>query len=614
MSVARPADWTFRYHVRLRPWETPDSFAARVAHTNGFGSPKSFLRLMAIRRDELYHGKQDAIERLARHAGVRAEALGKYAARPLSVRAMSFANSHWHDKAVSRSHRFCPMCVAEDLDKGQERAQEAVYVRAFWNLTFMGRCAIHGCDLRDMERVMSEDLGTYVRINSHLVPEWASQAHARPPNAFDAYLARRMEEGPAGIWLLDGLELGEALLTCETVGLELDKTAPITQLSLPERDAVRDRGFLAIKDGADGLREYFDKFIPARRDNNCGATQAFAGIYRFAQGRLDKPEYAEFIDTVGDYGARNFPLAAGDMFLRKVPRRYVHSVKTAGWAYALEPNLVRKIVTKIGLIGQGDKRMSDSATVFSADAADPHLKAASDTVTVDQAAKILGVDAWKVYEIGCVFAITPGNSLKHAKPGKAFSEKKINELVDALHKRVNPNLPKEGLVGLMDCEAATLVPFQEVLRLLNYRKLYRVSRNPAVPGLPGLLLSPAEILEVMAPVLRTDYASLALGTSHEMSKLLITSGLLKTTVGFNSGQRLYERFPTPEQLIEFRSEYASLVEIAVVNGNSASHQAMLVAALGLEAVCAVSDVVAFYRRDEIVAAMGRGQLRDVRAA
>ena len=133
------------------------------------------------------------------------------------------------DMRVGSHHRYCPKCVAADLQRSGGREQTRPYVRAAWMTRAAEACVEHGCIILEAatDEKAQGDFSRYVVNNLERLRDEAVTV----PSAASVEVARYVENrihGKSSNAFLDEFEAYVAVDLCRNIGHFAIQHEPLT--------------------------------------------------------------------------------------------------------------------------------------------------------------------------------------------------------------------------------------------------------------------------------------------------------------------------------------------------------------------------------------------------
>ncbi len=384
---------TLRVTLDYHPDETRLSLVSRLSLANSYRSMHSFLSLNGTSALPFEHGEPKAVQRLSNWSGVPVELLSAYDINS------SGAGSNWRlgpalmsrDMRIGATHRYCPKCIAADLQQGSGRPETRPYVRAAWMTRAVEACVEHGCIIVEVavDKNVHGDFARYVADNFECLEK---EADAVPMAAsFDVaqYVGNRIM-GEASNSFLDQFEAYIAVDLCRNVGHF------VIQHGLNENASAQTGGLSAVDQGykiASRGPQYIETVIAdvvARQRPLAIEMHGFFGkLRRWLLRNQAKDEFASVIELFQGIVERNLPIGSDENFILPTRQRHLHSVRSASIEYGMLEDRVYQLSLEAGLTEQTELT---SGRIY-VDARKIHgvLSSALDTVTAPEIASELGI-------------------------------------------------------------------------------------------------------------------------------------------------------------------------------------------------------------------------------
>lgn len=251
--------------VSLKPIETANSFASRLAKANGAPSARDFCTDMALSWRDINRGDPDAIAVLADFGGVPRKPLQQYSLRQVRLGSYQLGSVDLSVRGVNRTKlKVCPLCILEDEQLGGPCGPAQ---RATWQIDYIRTCPQHLCMLAPLpKRGYPVERYDFVNQISMASEDLANIEVERieKKSALENYLVNRLEGGRQFEWL-DGQSFNAAAKVCERVGAGLlGRGRHVRKLTSADWVISAEAGFHALKDGAKSLEPALLKYLDQR--------------------------------------------------------------------------------------------------------------------------------------------------------------------------------------------------------------------------------------------------------------------------------------------------------------------------------------------------------------
>lgn len=590
--------------VPLGDGETATSFASRLAERNGSRYVQDFVQDMGLTWRAIIAGEADTLAELAALGGVDSARLVGHAIRVHDEYRRRIGQEIVPRRILRhiRQH-VCPLCVAETgmLVSGGPFT---------WQLEPLRCCLEHGIALvalREVEPPRSlYDLAGRVHDDRVLLREARQKPQKVTIGCFDRYVADRLRYGPRGDSWLDGARLDVLWRVCETFGIVLmyGPVARINHLAPMQLVVAATAGFDAI--GATKMD--FEAALRSVHRHSKGERGGFYSEFRPLARWLDKldgaPGFADIVETVRDFAEETYPAEpGGSIFGRPCRRLRVHSVSSAARAYGTNTTRMQRLVEAIAATpGHLGLPAPMRHLWFDAQAWDPFLRRYSRALNIKAAAAILGLH-WDMFtqliEAGWIDPVASFPGLVDR-----YDPHDLQIILDGLFRRSRPLQSIDADMSPIlracpkcSCDALT------ILGLVRDDRLTFVGRLPDIHGIPGLVIRPHEVRELMAnPKVRgyihNDLRHL-LGANSSTISLLMRTGLIGYEMGQNPRTNRPMRVVTQEALDAFLAEFVTLSQIAQRKGALPKHAADMLARRDVHPIDMPLRCSKVYRRADV---------------
>ncbi|NKJ03727.1 MULTISPECIES: TniQ family protein [unclassified Rhizobium] len=367
---------------------------SRLAHANGYSSVRRFVEAAGIRTTDLAAGEEIAIERLAKWSGVEPERLSKFAQRTLGRSLRWKLGEAMFDKEsrVGHRYRYCPSCVAHDIETGVGRPGALTYTRAAWMTRSIRTCVIHSEPIVEApySKTFGRDFSRYVSENATEICGHANCATTTStPSNLDVYLNDRIF-GIARQPYLDQFEAYVVVNLCVYLGQFVKKyRSALGEFSeAPWNLGDAEVGFFFAIQGETAIRHLMS--IVLRSSWLTGARKMpFGPLALWLRRNRDNSDCAAFVELFQNISERNLPLGPGELSVFRTRRRYLHTLLSASTEFGMSDERVLQLAETAGLVAHPLPRLNK--VLIDADKLNAVLKAATATLTSKQARERLGV-------------------------------------------------------------------------------------------------------------------------------------------------------------------------------------------------------------------------------
>lgn len=296
--------------------ETIVSFTSRLAAANRVGTLQ-FCQHMGLSYEALAAGDVVAISRLMKLAGRDLDA-GRYRSVVYRSRQLQEVGGEILRKPTFIQHgqRYCPLCVADDIENGRSPRISRAYARLSWSVGVIRTCLRHEVSLLRANYRRPYTIAEVTHILSDNVAriDLAKVLRPAPRTEFEEYVDGRLWGRFESRRWIDGLELHDAITMCERVGEAMvfgaeQITAGITEF---QRSEAVDVGYRLLGSG-DGVLEKFLGNL--HRDYWAGGSHLEKrGRYKKFCGRLGYDEADPVFGLIYAVAMEVAPVARSDRF------------------------------------------------------------------------------------------------------------------------------------------------------------------------------------------------------------------------------------------------------------------------------------------------------------
>lgn len=264
-----------RLAFRLVPGdgESPSDFASRLATLACRDSLWGFCKDFGLDHQGIVDGSEAAVRELASLADVDAETL----LRSAFLRIADDERYRYRGELLVRQNlsryrvRFCPACIAEDLDRHAFRKEARPFRRGEWAINVICTCNCHRLRLVNLPpekspRLCHDTSWAMARALPDL-SRFLAQAVSRDPSPFEGYVRRRLSGERTSGWL-DALPLYAALQLVRAIGeIEFRGTADLVDGVSDDFDWRSEAcGFEIFDRGEAGILDFLGRKRSVRRN------------------------------------------------------------------------------------------------------------------------------------------------------------------------------------------------------------------------------------------------------------------------------------------------------------------------------------------------------------
>lgn len=577
---------TLEYHHK----ETRKSLLSRLSKANSYRSLEAFLSLNGTSAPPFERGEPQAIKRLSEWSGVSAEQLSCYNIKS------SGAGSNWRlgpalmsrDMRIGPYHRYCPKCVAADLQSGRGREQTRPYVRAAWMTRAVEACVEHGCVVVEAaaDKKVQGDFARYVADNLERLREEAVTA----PSAASVEVSRYVENriyGKSSNEFLDQFEAYVAIDLCQNIGnFAIQHGLVESAATLVGGLSAVDYGFEIACHGPEHIEAVIAKVITWERPFAIEMQGFFGKLRRWLLRNKDKEEFAGVIELFQGIAERNLPIGSEETFVLPTRQRYLHSVRSASIEYGMFEDRVYQLALDAGLTEPTD--LSSGRIYLDAQRTHEILSVALATVTTPEIASELGIHIERVRQM------LDANLLRRvevAQDGTRVYSRVRRSDFEAFKNRLDaPMATSTEIEALVPIGRATQILFCTIVDIIELvingqlACLRRLSQDGIISGLGVSLAELQPLVEdlqksttgITLPIfdpadpecglMNTAQARQKLATATGTVTELLNLKFLKQVKGFNPRTRRAHDYICSKSVESFMENYISLAHLAEQRG------------------------------------------------
>jgi hypothetical protein len=594
--------------------ETPLSLASRLARAMGYPSVADLLGGGETNVTAVVQGNDHAMRVLSSWSGVPMAELQRFAV-PVSAetREWRLGDALFRkEMRVGDRFRFCPRCLADDLANGCDRPAARPYGRASWVTRAIVACTRHGDLLVEADAGEHvNDFSLFVAEGRHVIDQ-AVQAAEETDLIVDAYIERRIA-GTKTQSFIDRQEVHVLLVLWQFLGSFIHRHLPHYLISGRPASAVGVRavGFLIASGGIEKIRSVLLEAIEIHRPDAATIVRFFGPSIRRFRENANVSAYAEIIDLLQGL-VRHLPLGAGDLFIRRVDQRSLHSIRSAAAEYGVGQKRVRKLLEEKGVITRSN--LPNYSVYFTVEEAQLALSGAADNITTADVAAALGTTQDQVREMverGLLPVAERG--VKKSRPFYRVSRRDFQRFVDRLFGGV-PLLmdgEREGMITLWKASKTKGHTLVDVIEMIIERRLLHSKRVDNITNLGSLMVSPSEILPSWEKANTNDESIYAttfeakrlLGTAAVTFTALVERGILPIVMRTNPKSKRPQLLVLKTDIEAFLNENLSLRRLARGWGLNVVAMKRKLDLAGVKPMFEPSGLVArFYRRPDLIEA------------
>lgn len=469
--------------------------------------------------------------------------------------------------------RYCPCCIADDVENGVERFEARPYMRMHWQVSFVRSCQLHDVALQEGDDAGGDchDYAKLFAIERH--HSRSQNAAPQKHTAFERYIAERLQGHNRRAKWLDELPLYVAGRLCEWVGATIlcGKQFTVGDLGPAQWSDAAQRGFDILVCG----RESFIEFLKTLHDTfwdkrgHVGGRVLYGRLYERLAHESKDPAYDEIRKIMTETAIEHLPMGPGDEMFGPILTRKLHSIHSASKEMSFHPKTLRKLLESAGWIDEEAVDRTAERIVFDATTLEGFVNRMRDAINWTAGQSYLNAtrSVWNILSHGGF--IPPALASVEGKPGISpfYHKADLDEFLDRLRSGATAEHdPGAGRLAMLEAVKKANCKYGEIVQLLLDRKLEKASIDPARNGLEAIMVDVQEIRERTALAahggLSLVEAYKELAVSDAVLLALIEHGHLASEVAINPINRCPQRIVRPEEIERFESEYVSLFNYA----------------------------------------------------
>jgi hypothetical protein len=486
----------FHTCLPIGDFETPIGFASRIAYANAFGPLSLFCAALKFNATKIRLGESETIRRLAGHAQVDANTLGRFAFRSSPVGHRALFGAELVERTMIRrdAMRFCPHCVFTSIESSHERPAAAASMQAQWHLDFASCCELHEVKLSTADAQGGHDFGQYVDLH---LPDIAHARRSSPiekPTTAAKYFTARVLGTQRRVSALDTFSFTEAFEVVDALGrLETGMEKPAKETSEAERQTALQAGFEIADQGEDSIIRYFDARVErVRRDRRF----VYGDLVRVLKSHGDLSNLGGLRDRVRQHGIANLGLSSRAKFLGPVTERLSQSVAMAAGEHGVPRKKVFSELVKRGVIGPDTADKNPTDIVVPIGIISEIMSELSIRVDVETAAGILGVTRLQVHQLADEGLFRRLEHRRFAAP-TMIRRYQLIELLDRVRANLTVFLSTESLHHIELAAAVTACPASQIISLVADGKLPAMRETSGCERLLSLKVDPEQVVQAV---------------------------------------------------------------------------------------------------------------------
>lgn len=590
--------------------ETILSFVSRLATANGAFDVYDFCWHLGFHHQMLDAGDENAIAALIDLAGEHLQAT-KYR-RVVRDDMFFVVNGERLARGTFMRHRlrYCPQCLADDIDFGHGPRNARPYVRLSWCVRFLRICPKHDILLRtgDIREVGGSLDVSHMITDEISKPGYGNTGQSCKTTSFEHYIdARLWGRGPADRWI-DTLPLYVAGRLCECVGATIlfGKRYESTQISDAQWVRACEAGYQIVGGGQEAFEVYLrwmhDDFW--QKDAGALGRHLYGRLYDRLDHELGDPAYDPVRQVVYDVAMNDLPLGIGDELFGPITERRNHSILTASKEYGIDSRTLRERLRRSNVLTDEQASLPNSRIILRRETMERYAAAADSPMHWTEARIYLGASL-KVWNLVSNGGFVPTSAVEQNGIGPFYLEADLAALLERIFSMVTVEVEGHSdLKTLSDAAELAECKLHDAIALLMNGDLTIIGRDPSGSGIDSLRFDPDELRR---KTMVEDHGGLSMrvamsqmGVRFGTLRKLINLGYIEDWVALNPKTRHPQRIVRPLSVEAFEAEYVSLFRLAKERN---AHHLRVKADLETKGVIAAitnSDVgTTFFRRCDL---------------
>ncbi|MBB1499272.1 TniQ family protein [Paracoccus sp. MC1862] len=484
------------------PFETPVSFATRLAALHTGGRLVPFLHDIGVRSAALAAGDTEAVQRLCALAGIDSAPVLRNTARTVGRRRADLRGEEITAEFLSSPDTvFCPACLAQDDIKGGDNPGTR-RGRLAWTLRVVRTCPHHEIALVHLARNKWSDqfheLAERVPERGGALLALADNCERRSPSPLQTYVMQRLEgeEGPE--WL-DGQTLEQAVRATEMLGalIAFGAGANLTALDASGWDRAGRIGYACTAAGEAGIRDALQQVQAAFRGKaKPGRRKVFGRFYEWLSSTKGKKDPGDIKRILREHIFDTMEVAAGEEILgATLKERRLHSVRSLASEVNLNSRTLRNFLASRGLV-PADEALSEYH-VFDANAGRTIAASVCRSIHVISLPKALNCTRPQADQLLAERILTRvggGPGIAPGRTQRAADASHVADFLVALRRNaMMVGTAPDGVVSISKAAEKAKVPCYAIVHLILGGYLQRVFQLADVAGYAGVLVDPIEV-------------------------------------------------------------------------------------------------------------------------
>lgn len=584
----------------LAEWETPTSFAARLAIRNMSGGAQEFCRDMGLDWKALIRGNTREIFRLADLAGADESALQRNAFKILRHGHLRIGCEEVRATSLLRAQvRVCPMCLVERV---ATHGFVGAYRPTDWQFLSIRTCAFHGVPLTRLPSepapVQNYDFVFIVRKNWAVIKNAARTVTRWPCSSLEHYLRKRLSGWQGESWI-DRMPLSVIAKASEVLGARLEFGPDLTAKAVSEEQwhIAGNKGFGVLQGGPEHLRRALFELMGEFRGGSGFHNRDLGIFYSWLNAARRYPGVETIKNLVLHHIVQNYPLEPGVMVLGQ----HVEQPRCVTWTNARRRLRVRRqrMAYLVGDLSGSEDGHADGPTSLTSQQVSALQAKIDDMISIIDAEKILGCE----YEL--VVRFVENGMLSRWGEGSTrpyLSRKEVEALVAPIL-TLDAASPGSSLKPIERICKIAKAKAHEIYKCFLEGRLKTAFRDTTKAGLRSLLLDPIEVKFSLPVQNRTDPTMLdvaaRLKTNTKTLRYLAQRGELRIYRARDATTRSLQSYVGEDKLRQFQAKFMTIGEVGDFFEMHSGPLSVKLDALGLRPRQVPARVSRIYQRADI---------------
>jgi hypothetical protein len=422
------------------------------------------------------------------------------------------------------------------------------------------------------------------------------------------HLRRRLRGIEDGHWL-GRMPLYAAIKTAEMIGIAAvhGVRQVSTSLSHAERFEAARVGYDILGDGEAGLRELFSKF---QRDfyaeaSTAGLNSTFGRIY-VSMFQVKDVAYDPLRDVLRRHIVETMPFGCGEIVMgQKVTERRVHSARTVAPELGLSAHTAHKRLRSIGVLGADCDELTFNQSTFDARVHANDIRRLASALPRAEAGRYLGLKTLYKDVEPILDMVGSMNLDKTRVIDQLFAKEDLEAFLSSILSKASSG-PMQGFEPVAKASKRARTSIVKILDMILAGEITDVRVSSAHRGVMSVMVRKDDILP--AAMARRPWVTLTAGAKAIRMKESTLTALVRNKIIPAEG--VSPVMLKPEDLEAFTRTYVSRWQLARQYSHRRStirHFSTTKAIADAGLVPAFDErksVFKFYRRDEILAALG----------